>query len=507
MAAQQIDTSTTASLWLLIPVFIGLLLSIVLGLTTDFLKDCCKKAFSKENKKDDTKSKIPEESKSPALRPESSSGPRKIEFTEDALLSKLPPDGREVPFVVPNLKATYIQPNFPWSYEEAVPGFSRTYYAERKMELSTALQHMQDINEVYNPNYMLQHISPGAGIHMLPKWKTGNPYGSAWELRSPKIINANNLSNSMFDLSSPQRTQRISSSSSINSTASSMMDSQGSSRSLDGLPDDFGKLNVKLSYSLAVEQIWITVVQVKDLYLHCKPTEKVNVYLKGIITLPKPVHFKSSVKDGASYLMFMETFVFNVKLPILQTHGLVIQIVIQTPRKRVIGECSVSLRELSNVESDLWLDINPPSKIPTCHALLRIGTCFQAVSNRIQLQILEAQNLPSSSTPLTLNFYVKIVMETTDGLFDKKKTRPLKSVNGQVKWGETFLFPVIQNKIHLQRVSFSLKLYSRSSVRRKHHLGQVVIGWDSSGEALEQWQDMSANPEKVVVKWHNLNLT
>lgn len=29
---------------------------------------------------------------------------------EDYLLSKLPPDGREVPFVLPTFKASYVQP-------------------------------------------------------------------------------------------------------------------------------------------------------------------------------------------------------------------------------------------------------------------------------------------------------------------------------------------------------------------------------------------------------------
>ncbi|XP_078419499.1 tandem C2 domains nuclear protein [Cetorhinus maximus] len=495
----------SASLWLLIPIFVGLLLSVVLGLTVDFLKDCCKKTFSEENEKDDSKSKIHREPASPDSQSESSSGRKKIRFTEDVLLSKVPPDGREVPFVLPNLKATYVQPSFNWNYEDTMPGFSRAHYTERKLELSNPRKHMQDFDEVYNPNYMLQHITPGLGKHVLPKGKLGSPSESAWDLRSLKMNNAQGLSSSMFDLTNPQRVQRFSSTSSINSTLSSLMDSQGSSRSVDTLFDDFGKLNLKLCYKPDVEQIWITVVQVKDLYLRCKPTEKVNVYLKGTITLPKPVHFKSSVKVGASNLVFLETFVFNIKLPILQTHGLVINVVTQIPRKRVIGECSLSLRELSDVESNLWLDIIPPSKTPNCHALLRIGTCFQAVSNRIQLQILEIQDLPTSSTPLTLNYYVKVTMETRDGLFDKKKTRPLKAVNGQVKWGETFLFPVIQNE--LQRVSFNLKVYSRSSVRRKHLLGQVVIGWDSSGEALEQWQDMNANPEKVVIKWHKLSLT
>lgn len=52
----------------------------------------------------------------------------------------------------------------------------------------------------------------------------------------------------------------------------------------------------------------------------------------------------------------------------------------------------------------------------------------------------------------------------------KKKTRVLKASGGQCKWAETFHF-------HLAALdnacSLSVKLYSRSSVRRKQCLGQV----------------------------------
>ncbi|XP_072130263.1 tandem C2 domains nuclear protein [Mobula birostris] len=506
MAAFKVDPSTAATPWLLVPVFIGLLFVVVLGISTEFLKDCCKKAM-KGKKKAVTKETTPSETAAQSSKLETNMESKKVGFTEDILLAKLPPNGKEIPFVVPNLRATYIQPNFHWNNQEALSVLSRAQYNERKLELSNSLQNMPAIDDVYNPNYMVPNIMPGSGRQVLPKGKAGSPSGSAWELRSPKLSNAQGLSSSMSDLSSGQRTQRYSSTSSLNSNVSSLMDSLGSSCSLDGFPDEFGKLNLKLSYRPDVEQIWITVVQIRDLYLYSKPTEKVNVYLKGTITIPKPVQFRSSVKDAGTTLVFMETFVFNIKLPLLQTHGLVIKVVTQLPRKRVIGECAMSLRELSSVESDLWLNINPLSKIPPCHALLRVGTCFQAASNRVQLQVLEVQNLPSSSLPLALTFYVKIMMETKDGLFDTKKTRPLKAVNGQVKWGETFLFPVAQNELLFQRVSFTLKLYSKSSVRRKHHLGQVVIGWDSTGVALEQWQDASSNPEKVVINWHNLSLT
>lgn len=35
---------------------------------------------------------------------------RSVGVSEDYLLSKLPPDGREVPFIIPTFKPSYIQP-------------------------------------------------------------------------------------------------------------------------------------------------------------------------------------------------------------------------------------------------------------------------------------------------------------------------------------------------------------------------------------------------------------
>lgn len=59
----------------------------------------------------------------------------------------------------------------------------------------------------------------------------------------------------------------------------------------------------------------------------------------------------------------METFVFAIKLQNLQTVRLVFKIQTQTPRKKTIGECSLSLRTLGTQEMDYSLDISPPSKI------------------------------------------------------------------------------------------------------------------------------------------------
>lgn len=435
-----------------------------------------------------------------------------IGCTEDYLLAKLPSDGKEVPFVVPRFKLSYIQPRTQGllpSHLEELEGSARASFGDRKVELSSASQHGPGY-DVYNPFYMHRHKSPDLNRRFSRRAETTRLYGSVSDLRSSKLPNTPALSKSMLDLtSSSQRfIQRHDSLSSMPSSCSSRKNSQGSNRSLDtitlsGDERDLGRLNVKVFYNPSVEQIWITILQCRDLLWPPSTGDSPMVMVKGTLTLAKPVHFKSSAKEGSSTIEFMETFVFAIKFQSLQSVRLVFKVQSQTPRKKTIGECSLSLRNLSTQEMDYSLEIAPPSKVSVCHAELELGTCFQAVNNRIQLQILEAQYLPSSATPLTLSFFVKVAMFSSGEVIYKKKTRLLKASNGRVKWGETMVFPLMPCE---KDIVFLFKLYSRSSVRRKHLVGQIWMSEDCNHvEAASQWKETITNPEKVVVKWHRLN--
>ncbi|XP_075387886.1 tandem C2 domains nuclear protein isoform X1 [Tenrec ecaudatus] len=487
-------------------------------MATEFLKSCCRGCFYGETEKHnlsmegDFKGAVSSSQHTTICAPPLTSVSVKpqVGCTEDYLLSKLPSDGKEVPFVVPKFRLSYVQPRTQGipSHMEELEGSARASFGDRKAELSSSSLHGTSC-DVYNPFYVYRHISPDLSRRFPPHPETMKLYGSVCDLRTNKLPRSPGLSKSMFDLtSSSQRfIQRHDSLSSVPSSSSSRKNSQGSNRSLDtitlsGDEREFGRLNVKLFYHSSLEQIWISVLQCKDLVWPSSYGDSPTILLKGILTLPKPVHFKCSPKEGSNVIQFMETFVFTIKLQSLQTVRLVFKIQTQTPRKKTIGECSLSLRTLSTQEVDYSLDIMPPSKISVCHAELELGTCFQAINSRIQLQILEAQYLPSSSTPLTLSFFVKVAMFSSGDLIYKKKTRLLKATSGRVKWGETMVFPLVQTE---KDIVFLIKLYSRSSVRRKHFVGQIWISEDSTNlEAVNQWKETVTNPEKVVIKWHKL---
>ncbi|KAM5129327.1 tandem C2 domains nuclear protein [Mantella aurantiaca] len=478
-------------------------------MAAEFIKSCCKGCFQSEQKKDSGGVEAPRKGSHIVDLPPMSavSIKRQVGCTEDYLLSKLPTDGRDVPFVVPTFTPSYIQPRNLTSptHMEGLKGSARATFTDRKTELSAAFQYGPNYDIVYNAGYTPQHISPDLNRRGTLNPNTARMYGSVCDLRNVKAADPSGLSTSLYDLSS--LIQRYDSVSSVRSSNSSRKDSQGSNRSLDtitlsGDEREFGRLNFRLRYVTAVEQIWITVLQLKDLYWPVSCGDSPSIFIKGTLSLPKAVHFKSSAKEAALDMEFMETFVFAIKLQTLQNVRLVFKVLSLTPRKRTISKCSISLRDLSDVETDHWLDVVPSSKASSCQAELLVGTCFQAINNRIQLQILKAQNLPSSLTPLTISFYVKAEMFSTEGLLYKKKTRSLKPSNGQANWGETMVFPVTQKE---EGINFLIKLYSRCSVRRKHFIGQVWISSDSnSSGAADQWTDTIRHPEKVVTVWHKL---
>ncbi|XP_035025045.1 tandem C2 domains nuclear protein isoform X1 [Hippoglossus stenolepis] len=464
------------------------------------MKNCCKN-FLKQ--KGDYETQVIRLKMPPIKALTSGHEPEEVRrgVTADYLLSKLPPNGRDVPFVLPTFKASYVQPRgsrFP-ALQSGPQSSARCTYAERKAELLGSSLYAYSPESSFHRGQMAEYISPGS-----TRRKNCGPPSPGVSLK-PGV--QQRLSSSMFDLSSPQsHIQRFDSVSSVVSSTSSVMGSiEGSldSFTLSGDERELGKVCVRLSYQEALEQVWITLVQCSDLNLQPDGAEAPKFGFKGIITIPKPIQFKSSVKEYSQDVSFMETFVFALHLQQLRCSALVLRLQTHNPKKRTAAECVLSLRQLGPQETDHWLDLNSPSKSSVCHSELHLTTCFQPVNGRIQLQILAAQNLPASSSPLTQAFFVKAEMHHQGQVLMKKKTRVMKASGGQCKWAETFHF---QLSTLDDACSLTVKLYSRSSVRRKQCLGQFQLGLDSPvPEAVERWKDMMAHPEKVVTAWHRLS--
>ncbi|XP_055013501.1 tandem C2 domains nuclear protein [Boleophthalmus pectinirostris] len=461
--------------------------------TMECIKNCCR-TFTKKKELETQVITM----KMPPQDPVQQQPVERRGLSEDYLLSKMPPDGRVVPFVLPSFKPSYVQPKgqmFP-NLQPGPQSSARCTYAERKAVL---------LGSTFSPESSLHQIqtaeynSPGSSRRTSVKNR--HPSSPKSELSEQK------LSSSMYDLSSPQgRIQVIDSASSVFSSESSMRDSIESSLdsiTLSGDERELGKVCVRVSYQEALEQVWITLVQCSDLCLTLDGGEQQKIGFKGIITVPKPIQFKSSVKPCQQDIPFMETFVFSLRLQQLRCSALVLRLQSHSSRRRTVGEGVLSLRTLGPTETEHWIELSTPSKSSIYHSELHLSTCFQPVNSRIQLQILTAQNLPPSSSPLTQMFFVKTELHQCGHVVMKRKTKAVKASGGVCEWKDTshFLLESLD-----QACSLTIRLYSRSSVRRKQCLGQIVLGFDSPvPEAVEQWKDTMAHPEKVVTAWHQLS--
>ncbi|XP_060919632.1 tandem C2 domains nuclear protein [Labrus mixtus] len=473
----------------------------------DCLKDCCK-TFTKQSELETQVITLripPHKDAASGWEPDGG----RMGVTEDYLLSKLPPDGKEVPFVLPTFKASYVQPQgarFP-NLQSGPQSSARCTYAERKAELLGSSVFNYSPESSFHRGQMVEYMSPGSSRRDTLKNRSSSPQSPGWNLRPS---GDQRLSSSMLDLSSSQTHMQLQHCDSLSSVLSSTSSPRFGSieSSLDSIPlswdeRELGKVCIQLSYQETLEQVWITLVQCSELNLPPDGAEHQKIGFKGIITVPKPIQFKSSVKDYSQDVSFMETFVFALRLQQLRCSALVLRLQMHGNKKRTVAECVFSLRQLGAQETEHWLDLSPRSKSSVCHAELNLTTCFQPVNGRIQLQVLAAQNLPASSTPLTQAFFVKAEMHQLGRVVMKKKTRVIKASKGQCQWAETFHF-LLAAVDH--DCSLSVKLYSRSSVRRKQCLGQIQLGLDSPvPEAVEQWKDMIAHPEKVVSAWHGLS--
>ncbi|NWR55862.1 TAC2N protein, partial [Bucorvus abyssinicus] len=153
-------------------------------MATECIKKCCRWCFCMEKGNNDLsvveKSEAAAASKSTIVEkpPLSSvSVKRQVGCSEDYLLSKLPSDGQEVPFVVPPFKLAYVQPkNLPSiSHAGGIQESARASFGDRKAELHGVYQWPQ---YVYNPFYLEQRVSPDLIRRFEAKSDNRKLYGS-----------------------------------------------------------------------------------------------------------------------------------------------------------------------------------------------------------------------------------------------------------------------------------------------------------------------------------------
>lgn len=102
-----------------------------------------------------------------------------------------------------------------------------------------------------------------------------------------------------------------------------------------------------------------------------------------------------------------------------------------------------------------------------------------------------------------LDPYVKIYSMHGGKRLDKKKTT-IKRRNKDPVWNESFIFHVPVDK--LRDITFVFTVMDYDRVTQNEMIGQVILGYRTTGTSLRHWTDMMGNPRKPVAQWHRLQL-
>lgn len=173
-------------------------------------------------------------------------------------------------------------------------------------------------------------------------------------------------------------------------------------------------------------------------------------------------------------------------------------------RNDPIGEIEIPLSDVDLGPTTLTFckDLQPCKRQEHLGDLL-ISMMYQPTNNRIVVVVMKAMKLKKMDIIGSCDPYVKIYSIYGEKRLDKKKTT-IKRRNKDPVWNESFFFHVPVDKVRDIRIVFTVMDFDR--VTQNEMIGQVILGYRTTGTSLRHWTEMMGNPRKAVAQWHRLQI-
>ncbi|EDO43704.1 predicted protein, partial [Nematostella vectensis] len=172
-------------------------------------------------------------------------------------------------------------------------------------------------------------------------------------------------------------------------------------------------------------------------------------------------------------------------------------------RNDPIGEVEIPLEniDLGPVTLTFTKDLLPCKKDRVPLGDLLVSLMYQPTNNRIIVVVMKANKLKAMDLTGSSDPYVKMYIMHKDRRLDKKKTTIKRRTRDPV-WNESFIFDVPLDKIRDLTFVFNVMDYDR--ITQNELIGQVILGYRTTGSSLRHWTEMMNNPRKPVAQWHRL---
>lgn len=270
--------------------------------------------------------------------------------------------------------------------------------------------------------------------------------------------------------------------------------------------EDLGKIYFSISYDSG--EMVLTLKILKATGLPAKDFSGTSDPFVKILLLPDKKHkMETRIKRKNLHPIWNEVFRFEgFPHNKLLSRTLYLQVLDydRFSRNDPIGEIEIPLSDIDLGPTTLTFckDLHPCKRQEHLGDLL-VSMMYQPTNNRIVVVVMKAAKLKKMDFIGSCDPYVKIYSMHGGKRLDKKKTT-IKRRNKDPVWNESFIFHVPVDK--LRDITFVFTVMDYDRVTQNEMIGQVILGYRTTGTSLRHWTDMMGNPRKPVAQWHRLHL-
>ncbi|XP_043915303.1 synaptotagmin-2-like isoform X1 [Protopterus annectens] len=271
-----------------------------------------------------------------------------------------------------------------------------------------------------------------------------------------------------------------------------------------GLTERRGKLQYSLEYDFRTQELTVGVKQASQL-IAMDSGGTSDPYVVTYLTTNLKKKYETKVQHKTLNPIFKEYYTFHIPQSDVSDAAVVMKVYDfnRFMKHDIIGEVRIPLKSIDlNHVIEEWRELDQAVK----DEQERLGDiCFSLryvpATSKMTVIILEAKNLKPMDTDGLSDPYVKIQLILNKKKWKKKKTTVKKNTLSPY-YNETFTFEVPFEQI--QNVVMVISVWDHDKVSKNEAIGKLFLGCKATGNQLQHWSDMLANPRRPIAQWHTL---